>query len=47
MALPKQEYEDRISKTLSVIENNNLDFLFIYFDEYNVMNGKIIQFLTV
>lgn len=42
MSLPKQEYQQRISKTLSVIENNNLDFLFIYFDEYNVMNGRYL-----
>ena len=42
MSLPKQEYEDRISRTLSVIENSNLDFLFIYFDEYNVMNGRYL-----
>ena len=42
MSLPKEELASRIEKTKKLIEEQNLDFVFIYFDEYNVMNGRYL-----
>ena len=42
MSLPKTELASRIEKTTKLIEKFDLDFVFVYFDEYNVMNGRYL-----
>lgn len=42
MSLPKEELASRIVKTKRLIEEHDLDFVFVYFDEYNVMNGRYL-----
>ena len=42
MSLPDQELKARIQKTKKLIDAHDLDFLFIYFDEHNVMNGRYL-----
>jgi len=42
MSLPNSELGSRIKKVKNLIDENELDFLFVYFDEYNVMNGRYL-----
>jgi Xaa-Pro aminopeptidase len=42
MSLPTQELKSRIQKTKKLIDTHDLDFLFVYFDEHNVMNGRYL-----
>ena len=42
MSLPKYELDMRLGKVKGLIDKHNLDFLFVYFDEYNVMNGRYL-----
>jgi len=42
MTLPKFEFESRIKKVENLIDDKGLDFLFVYFDEYNVTNGRYL-----
>ncbi|GAG40633.1 unnamed protein product, partial [marine sediment metagenome] len=42
MSLPENELATRIQKVKKLIEKENFDFAFIYFDEYNVMNGRYL-----
>jgi Xaa-Pro aminopeptidase len=42
MALPRSEYDSRIKKARGLLEEKGLDFLFVYFDEFNVMNGRFL-----
>ena len=42
MSLPENEYNIRINKVKKLAQDSNLDFVFVYFDEYNVMNGRFL-----
>ncbi len=42
MSLPAQELNYRIQKIKKLIDTHDLDFLFVYFDEHNVMNGRYL-----
>jgi Xaa-Pro aminopeptidase len=42
MSLPKEELDARIQKVKGLIEERGLDFVFVYFDEHNVMNGRYL-----
>jgi len=42
MLLPDNEFNARISKVKKLAADMNLDFIFVYFDEYNVMNGRYL-----
>lgn len=42
MSLPDHEFKTRIEKVNKLASEKNLDFIFIYFDEYNVMNGRYL-----
>ena len=42
MSLPQKEYEARIAKARALVDEKGLDFLFVYFDEFNVMNGRFL-----
>jgi Xaa-Pro aminopeptidase len=42
MSIPQAEHESRISKARALIEEKGLDFLFVYFDEFNQMNGRYL-----
>lgn len=42
MSIPATEFESRVKKTRILAEEKELDFLFVYFDEYNVMNGRYL-----
>lgn len=42
MSLPDNEFNMRIEKVKKLAEDNNVDFVFVYFDEYNVMNGRYL-----
>ena len=42
MSLPQAEYEARVAKARALIDEQGLDFLFVYFDEFNVMNGRYL-----
>lgn len=42
MSLPQEECAARVARTKKLIEEKNLDFVFVYFDEYNVMNGRYL-----
>jgi Xaa-Pro aminopeptidase len=42
MTLPDKEFDSRISKVKNLAKEKGLDFIFIYFDEYNVMNGRYL-----
>ncbi len=42
MSLPASELENRIQRVKQLLEKNDLDFVFVYFDEYNVMNGRYL-----
>jgi Xaa-Pro aminopeptidase len=42
MSLPENELAARIQKVKKLIDKENLDFAFIYFDEFNVMNGRYL-----
>jgi len=42
MSIPDFEFDARIKKVEAIIDKNNLDFLFVYFDEYNVTNGRYL-----
>jgi Xaa-Pro aminopeptidase len=42
MSLPKDEFRKRIGNVKRLIEKKNIDFAFVYFDEYNVMNGRYL-----
>jgi len=42
MSLPKYELDARLIKAKEIIEKYKLDFMFVYFDEYNVMNGRYL-----
>ncbi|MBN1299320.1 MAG: aminopeptidase P family protein [Actinobacteria bacterium] len=42
MSLPDNEFTARIEKVKEIAAKNNLDFIFVYFDEYNVMNGRYL-----
>jgi Xaa-Pro aminopeptidase len=42
MSLPDSEFKSRIAKVKSLASDKDLDFIFIYFDEYNVMNGRYL-----
>ena len=42
MSIPKKELEARCTKALRLAEKNKVDFLFVYYDEYNVMNGRYL-----
>ncbi|MHB1346073.1 MAG: M24 family metallopeptidase [Candidatus Humimicrobiaceae bacterium] len=42
MSLPEKDFNIRIGKVKKLAEDKNLDFIFVYFDEYNVMNGRYL-----
>ena len=42
MSIPDYEFKQRLEKVKELLNKNNLDFLLIYFDEYNVMNGRYL-----
>jgi Xaa-Pro aminopeptidase len=42
MSLPQPEYESRIRRVRNLIAERELDLLFVYFDEFNVMNGRYL-----
>lgn len=42
MALPQTEKDLRIKAVEKLLEDKGLDFAFVYFDEYNVMNGRYL-----
>jgi len=42
MSLPRAEYEARIGKVKKLVDKKGLDFIFVYFDEFNVMNGRYL-----
>lgn len=42
MLLPDNEYKIRIEKVKNLAQQKNLDFIFVYFDEYNIMNGRYL-----
>jgi Xaa-Pro aminopeptidase len=42
MSLPDNEYKIRIDKVKNLVKEKNLDFIFVYFDEYNIMNGRYL-----
>lgn len=42
MSLPDNEYKTRIEKVKKLAADKELDFIFVYFDEYNVMNGRYL-----
>ena len=42
MSLPENDFNIRIGKVKKLAEDKNLDFIFVYFDEYNVMNGRYL-----
>lgn len=42
MSLPQKEYEARVAKARALAEQKGFDFLFVYFDEFNVMNGRYL-----
>ena len=42
MSMPLEEYEPRVRKAKALAEKRDVDFLFVYFDEFNVMNGRYL-----
>jgi Xaa-Pro aminopeptidase len=42
MSMPRSEYESRVQKARELAREKGLDFLFVYFDEFNVMNGRYL-----
>jgi len=42
MALPEQEKNKRIEKVRHMIDQKGLDFVFVYYDEFNVANGRYL-----
>ncbi|MBN1837598.1 MAG: aminopeptidase P family protein [Spirochaetales bacterium] len=42
MSIPKNELENRCRRALELAERHEVDFLFVYYDEYNVMNGRYL-----
>jgi len=42
MAMPLEEFERRIQNFLLLLENRDLDFGLVYFDEYNKANGRYL-----
>lgn len=42
MSLPDNEFKSRIEKVNEIASKKDLDFVFVYFDEYNVMNGRYL-----
>lgn len=42
MALPEFEKNARVEKVRRLIDEKGLDFAFVYYDEYNVMNGRYL-----
>jgi Xaa-Pro aminopeptidase len=42
MSIPQAEFESRMAKARAFVEAKGLDFLFVYFDEFNVMNGRYL-----
>jgi len=42
MSLPDNEFKSRLERVKELAAKNGLDFIFIYFDEYNVMNGRYL-----
>lgn len=42
MSLETNEFNRRMVQIRTLMEKSELDFLFIYFDEYNVMNGRYL-----
>lgn len=42
MSLPNNELAMRLNKVKAILAEKNLDFIFVYFDEYNIMNGRYL-----
>jgi Xaa-Pro aminopeptidase len=42
MSIPESEFQSRCRKAEELLKKNNVDFLFVYYDEYNVMNGRYL-----
>ncbi len=42
MSIPKSEQQARFASALGLAERSKADFLFVYYDEYNVMNGRYL-----
>jgi Xaa-Pro aminopeptidase len=42
MSLPRAEYEERIRRVRNLAAEKDLDFIFVYFDEFNVTNGRYL-----
>ncbi len=42
MSIPQQEFSSRIAKVKQILDRQDLDLLFIYFDEFSVMNGRYL-----
>jgi Xaa-Pro aminopeptidase len=42
MSIPQAEHEARVKKARALADAKGLDFLFVYFDEFNVMNGRYL-----
>ena len=42
MSLPREELESRIATVRGLVDEQELDFVFVYFDEHNVMNGRYL-----
>ena len=42
MSLPKDELASRVERARKLVTDQDLDFVFVYFDEHNVMNGRYL-----
>ena len=42
MSLPDKEYQSRMAKVQNLMQEKEVDLALVYFDEYNVMNGRYL-----
>jgi Xaa-Pro dipeptidase len=42
MSIPQSEFSGRTEKVRALLSEQDADFLFVYFDEYNVCNGRYL-----
>jgi Xaa-Pro aminopeptidase len=42
MSIPENEFRSRCLRAEELLKRNGVDILFVYFDEYNVMNGRYL-----
>jgi Xaa-Pro aminopeptidase len=43
MSIPETEFRSRCRKAEALANKHKVDFLFVYYDEYNVMNGRYLS----